>query len=216
MSIYFLVWDATRFDGLIRPALAASWRRRSFEPCQELWRALEPGVRAFTAQYRLGAEEPLLSQAARGLPFDRNFWRLLVAEVLLFGADAVPELQTTPELLCRLLAPDRPPRECLPREDFAPVHQAYYGARDLVFGGGFYRPDSAGYNASADVDRLAAYLASVCPDQWSAPDLGDLPEGADAAEREEELAFAREWFPPLQDLYQRAREENRIVVCEVL
>jgi hypothetical protein len=45
-----------------------------------------------------------VGQVARGLPYDRHFWRALVGEVLLFAADDIPEFQTCADTLCCLLA----------------------------------------------------------------------------------------------------------------
>jgi hypothetical protein len=216
MPIYFLLHDADRFRRMIRPALAGAWRRRTFEPCRALCAALAPAALAFADRYHTGHDEPLLAQVARGtVPFDRDFWRLLVGEVLLYGAAAVPEILTAPDTLCRLLAPgqaDEPPAS---RSEFAPIRQAHFGARDLVFGG-FYRPEAAGYNDADDVSRLADYLATIDPARWTVADLAGLREFADDAERADELEFAREVFPPLRDLYGGARDVGQVVVCEVL
>jgi hypothetical protein len=208
MPLYFLLHDAARFDGELRPALAAAWRRRSFEPCRPLCAALAPAAVAFAERYHTGHDEPLLAQVARGsAPFDRDFWRLLVGEVLLYGAGSVPEIVTAPDTLSHLLAgPD----------DAAPIRQAHFGSHNLVFGGGFYRPDAAGYNDRTDVSRLADYLASVDPSTWTVADLAGLRAFADDEERADELAFARDALPPLAELYQGARDAGQVVVCEVL
>jgi hypothetical protein len=216
MPLYFLLLDGRLFHQAIRPALAAAWRRRSFEPCRPLAARLEPAVRAFVERYHLGAEEPLLTQVARGLSFDRHFWTLLAGEALLYGAAEVPEFQTAPETLCCLLAPEQFREGEVPRERFAPIQQAHFGSRDLDFGGKLYRPEYAGYNDTADVARLAAYLGGVDPGRWSPADLTLLPGLADDEERAEELEFARDWFPALRDLYRRAEAQGQIVVCELL
>jgi hypothetical protein len=216
MCLYFLLLDGRLFHEAIRPALAAAWQQRSFEPCLPLATRLGPAVRAFAERYHLGTEEPLLTQVARGLPFDRHFWTLLVGEALLYGAAEVPEFQTAPETLCCLLAPEHCREGEVPRERFAPIQQAHYGSRDLDFGGKLYRPEHAGYNDAVDVARLAAYLGGVDPGRWSAADLALLPALADEEERAEELEFVRDWFPALQDLYRRAETLGQIVVCEVL
>ena len=98
-------------------------------------------------------DEPLLAQVARSIvPFDRDFWRLLAGEVLLYGAASVPEILTAPDTLGHLLAPG---------QDDSPIRQAHFGARGLAFGGGIYRPDAAGWNDAEDVARLADYLAAI-------------------------------------------------------
>src|SRR5205814_5459070 len=94
MGLYFLLLDGRLFREAIRPALAAAWRQRSFEPCRSLAAQLEPAVRAFTTRYHLGTDEPLLAQVPRGLPFDRHFWTLLAGEVLLYAAAEAPDIQT--------------------------------------------------------------------------------------------------------------------------
>src|SRR5262249_10906687 len=114
------------------------------------------------------------------------------------------------------LAPERYRKGDVPRERFVPIQQAHFGTRDIVFGGSFYRPEHAGWNDSADVLRLAEYLAAVDPDCWQAADLLGLPEVADAEEAAEEFLFARERFTPLQEMYQRAAGAGQMVICENL
>jgi hypothetical protein len=215
MPVYYLLVDATWFHQQLRPSLAASWRLRSFEPCRALCSDLLSATRAFLERYHATAEEPLVYQVARGLPFDRDFWRLLAGELLLFGAAEIPELQIAPDTLCCLLAPEHYREGAVPRERFAPIQQAHFGTRDLAFGVKLYRPEHVGLNDTPDVTRLAAYLASLDPEAWTAAGLADLREAADDEERAEELAFARDWFPALSELYQRARARGQVVVCEI-
>src|SRR5262245_36784539 len=99
MPLYFMLHDAARFDRQIRPALAESWRRRSFALCRALCAELTPAALAFCERYCVSRDEFLLFQVGQGLPFDRGSWRLLIGEVLLYGAAEVPELQSTPETL---------------------------------------------------------------------------------------------------------------------
>jgi hypothetical protein len=209
MPLYFLLHDAARFHQGIRPALSATWHRRSFEPARPLCAALAPAAVAFAERYRTGHDESLLAREARGatVPFDRNVWRLFVGEVLLYGAASVPELLTAPDTLAHLLAAGE--------DNAAPIRQAHHGSHPLVFGGGFYRPDAAGYNDVPDVARLAAYLAGVDAARWTVGNLAGLPD-LDDEERAEELEFAREVLPPLTWLYRDAREAGQVVVCEVL
>jgi hypothetical protein len=206
-----MLHETARFTGQLAPALAECWRRRSFGPCQALCAALLPGLSAYADGFATAASEPLTAQVARGLPFDRDFWRLLAGELLLFGADELPEFQTAPETLARLLAPDVDPAEELPRDRLPPVLQSHYGSRELRFGSAFYHPDRAGWNDAADVARLADYLAAVDPAAWTADSLRGLGPDEDA---DDELAFARDWFPPLREMYRRARERGQVVVCE--
>ncbi len=201
MADYFLMLDAASFEGRIRPTLAASWRSRSFDPCRELCAELVPAARAYAELYHIGGDEPMPARVAAGLPFAREYWRALVAEVLPYTAVEIPEFQTCEEALCLLLAP-------------GPVRQAHRGSRDLTIGAAVYRPDHAGYNNADDVARLADYLAAVRPGKWTPDALIGLAN--DAEERAEELAFAREWFPSLADLFRRARERGCVLVHEDL
>jgi hypothetical protein len=214
MSIYFLLLDAHRFQHNIVPALAASWQERSFVPCRELCAALAPEAAAYCERYYSGSAEPFIGEVARGLAFNRDLWRLLVGEVLLYAAAELPEIQTAPDTLRRLLQQGRCPESQSFREHYSPIEQVHFGSRDLVFGRAYYRPESAGYNDDADVERLAAFLDAVDPALWSAADLHDLP-GVDTPEdREEELEFARDWFPSLRDMYREAQRRGQIIICE--
>jgi hypothetical protein len=216
MPLYFFLLEAPAFQEHIRPALAAAWRQRSFAPCRALCQGLLPAVQAFGERYAIADEEPLVAKAARGLPFDRDYWTLLAGEVLLYAAVEVPEIEVAPDTLCAILAPERLDQEPGPREQRAPVEQAHFGSRDLRFGTRLYRPERVGLNDAADVDRLAAYLDTVDPNRWTVADLVRLPDLANNEERAEELAFVRDWFPALQELYRRAAASGLVVVCEVL
>jgi hypothetical protein len=214
MPLYFMLLDADRFHRQMVPALAASWRQRSFEPCRELGVSLSLAVEAFRAAYFAG-EEPLVGRLAQGLRFDKHYWRLLVGEILLIAAAEVPDIQTVPRTMCCLLALDRLGQDARQRERFAPIEQAHFGSRDLQFGAAVYRPEYAGINDRTDVVRLAQYLGDVNPDRWRVEDLAALSEVPEE-ERVEELEFAREWFPALRDLYRRAVERGQVVVCETI
>jgi hypothetical protein len=214
MPIYFMVLDSGLYHDEIHPALAASWARRSFEPCRRLSVVLEEAARKFAESYRTGPAEPLLLQVARGVPFDRHFWQLLVGEALLFAAKEIPEFPVCPQTLGALLAPALQSKELLPREEWAPIHQAHYGSGYVQFGGRVYRPEHAGLNNIDDISRLAAYLADVDPEGWSAEDLPSVVEDEEA--RLEELEDAKAWYPALRDLYIRARAGGAVLVCEEL
>ncbi len=211
MADYFLVLDAALFAEQIRPALAAAWRRRSFEPCRSVCSALLPAARAYAEHYHTGPDEPLLSRVLAGLSFDRTFWRSLVGELLLFGAAEIPEFQTCEETLLQLLAPGCDLSK--PRPELPPVLQAHRGSRDLTFGVAVYRPDHAGYNNREDVARLADYLASIQPERWSATALAQR-EGINAEDAGDEIEFAREWFPVLADLFRRVRDRSQVLIHE--
>jgi hypothetical protein len=139
-----------------------------------------------------------------------------VGEILMVGAAEIPELETAPESLACILAPERCQEEITARGCFAPIQQVHFGTRDLVFGSAFYRPEHAGWNDGADVERLAQYLTNNDPESWTVDDLrlhGDL---TDDGERAEELEYVRDWFPTLRDLYQRALDKSQIVICETI
>jgi hypothetical protein len=216
MPLYHLLLDADAFHRQIRPALSASWRRRSFEPCRPLCSALSAAVASFARRYHTTPDEALVVQVAHGLPFDRTFWHYLAGELLWYSACDIPEFQTAPDTLRCLLAPGRPPTPPGERSRFVPVEQAHFGSRDLAFGGGLYRPEHAGYNDADDVTRLADYLAAVDPGAWTADQLAALPDLADAADRAEEIEYVHDWFPELVALYRNARVAGQLVVCEIL
>lgn len=216
MALYLILWDQAKFHQLFVPALAAAWRQKSFEPCRAFCAHLIPEALAFGQRYHLGSTEPLPVSVTRGLPFDRILWRTLAGELLLIGATAIPEIELAPDTLTYLLAPEQVQKADCPRERFSPIQQAHAGARDLVFGSGYYRPLQAGLNDVADVHRLADYLASLEPERWTVADLAGFPGLADEEARIEELEFARDCFASLADLYRQARAQNQVVVCEDL
>jgi hypothetical protein len=214
MADYFLMLDADAFERRARPTLAASWRQRSFAPCRSFCAELLPAASAYAEQYHVGADEPLLARVAEGLSFDRARWRAVVGEVLLFTAVEIPEFQTCEETLCRLLVPEHYRAAVDQRERLAPIQQAHRGTRDLTFGAAVFRPEHAGYNNIEDVSRLADYLAAVHLEAWTQADLIGLRDAEDEFEREEELEFAREWFPALAALFRRAQERGAVLVHE--
>lgn len=212
--LYFYILDRAEFLDVARLALSLSWQRRSFEPCRDLCRELAPRARGFFPGSDLAQHPLLMEQVANGLAFDRRFWQHLVGEVLMYSAVEVPRLETAAETLCSLLAPEHFRDGVTERGRLAPIQQAHHGSRDLVFGGGTYRPDFAGWNDADDVDRLANYLAEQSPEQWTVSAL--LNELGGDAEREAELEYARHWFEPLRDMYHEARAAGRVIVCEDL
>lgn len=213
MPLYFMVLDGGAFHERLTPALAASWARRSFAPLLPLAEWLQPVLTAARLSFFTGADEPLWTRVAE-LSFERRTWRLLVGEVLLLAAHEVPELETAPDTLRHLLAPATD--AAAPRPQTAAIDQAHFGSRDLCFGAAPYRPDHAGLNDRADVQRLADYLAGLDVTRWRPDDLAGLPDLADDADRAEELDFVREWLPALTQLYQRAADRQQIIVCEVI
>lgn len=214
MAEYFLCLDAENYLQHIRPALGDSWRQRSFEPCRSLCNTLLPAARAYTQRYHTGEEETLVARIAEGLPFDRACWRMLAGEVLLFAALEIPEFPSNSETLSCLLTPETYRLNEFSREQLSPIQQALRGSRDVTFGSAVYRPDRAGLNGVADVARLADYLAAVEPQRWTVDDLRQLHDLEDDDERADELAFVREWFPVLVELYRRTQTQGRIIVVE--
>jgi len=57
---------------------------------------------------------------------------------------------------------------------------------------------------------VASYLGAQQPERWTVSDLKRLRGVSDDAERADELAFAREWFPALRELYRHARQEYSV------
>ncbi len=216
MPLYFLLLNDSLYRQRIRPALSASWRQRSFQPCRALCADSLPAARAFAERYHVSPDQAVMERIAAGLAFDRDLWTALVGELLWFSASAIPEIQTAPEALCCLLAPERFAADDTPREAFAPIQQAHYGTRDLILGGRFYRPDQVGYNDAADVARLADYLALIDPQRWTPDDLATLTELESDEERADELEYIRDWFPALRELYQQARQREEMIICEIL
>jgi len=214
MPLYHMLLDGATFHQVIAPTLAASWKERSFAPFRAAQAGLLAAAEEFSARHHLGGEEPLLFEKAAGLSFDRDLWKLLAGEMFLFAAREIPEIQISPETLVYLLSAENDWSGNVSRAEFTPIQQVLYGACDLVFASKIYRPEHAGYNDTADVSRLAAYLANQRPEYWTA-DL--LPvERIEEEDRAEELEFAKEWFPDLCSLYERASRRGEIIICEVL
>src|SRR5262249_17781924 len=67
MPLYFMLHDAERFKTLIRPALAASWRQRSFTPCLKLQTALAVETARFFTENRVGEDESILLRVGPAL-----------------------------------------------------------------------------------------------------------------------------------------------------
>jgi hypothetical protein len=215
MPHYFLLHDIMEFQEYLRPALAVSWRSRDFTLLRPLYERLQPRIRDFASRYHLDNDEPIVARAAAGMPFDRTLWHHIVGEVLWYSAIAIPEIQTAQATLVCLLEPDLAVQQAAGRQNSPPIVQAHQGSRDLVFGGGFYRPDHAGYNGAPDVERLTAYLDAVNTDLWRPEDL-TCATTAQEDDPAEALADAREWFPELLALYRHAAEARQLVICETL
>lgn len=184
---YFHLIPAGRFHETLVPTLSASWRERSFKPI------ILCGI---------------ATSIAPDMPFRRDVWRILVGELLLACAAELPELETPLDSFARLTG------QLLAgaRADFSSIQRAILGSRDVSFGGGYYRPDQAGWNDATDVGRLTTWLRTVNPENWKSIDL----PGATEPEREDELAFAREWFPELAAMYDRADRNSYVIVSELV
>jgi hypothetical protein len=223
MPHYFLLHDAERFVTQIQPALAASRRQGSFEPCRTLCQDLAPAVRAYGEAYHVSTAGALPFAVVEGLAYDRILWRGLVGEILLYGAAEMPEIQTAADALARLVIHRTDWQSDLQagalygeRELLPPILQAYYGSRDLTFGGAFYRPEQVGLNDQADVSRLAHYLASIDLHSWRTDDVSNPDAITDEDELEAELDCLRDSFEQLRQLYERARDQQQVVICEVV
>jgi hypothetical protein len=216
MALYWYLIDAETFRRL-RAALGDTWRRRTFESARPFCADLLGAAETFRERYRLGPDDFLTQRvAAGGLLFDREVWRCLVGEVVLLAASDVPEADDALDGLRRLLAPNLPEPRPAARGELHPLEQAHRGSRDLLLGGAFYRPDHAGLNDPDDVARLMEYLAGIDPAAWSPEALAGLEGMDDLGERGEELAYLRQCFAALRDLYGRALAGRHVVVCETL
>jgi hypothetical protein len=212
MSDYILVHDATTFEERLRPALARSWQTRSFEPCRPLCAEMQAAAQTYKDRYHLGDTTSFVAQVAAGLPFARDWWRMLVGELLLFTALEIPEIQTAADTLCCLLAPGHDLAADVPRPLLPPILQVHRGSRDLTFGYAVYRPDHAGLNTPADVRRLADWLETVDPSIWTKEAIVNVEDSEE--ERYEELEFVRDWFPVLVDLYRGVRARGQLLIHE--
>lgn len=204
MVHYFYLLDRGYFSDTLCPALSACWRKKSFTPARDLCRRLS----AAPATPR----DALVRLVAEGTAFDRHIWQALVGECLILGASSVPRLEIAPRSLLALLAPQRLDQDS-PRRDFSPLEQIHYGSRDLHLGT-YYRPDFVGWNDADDIKRLTAWMRGIDPATWNVDDLARLPEFADADERAEELAYVKDWWPPLVELYAGAEKRGEVIVCE--
>ena len=60
----------------------------------------------------------------------------------------------------------------------------------------------------------AATLHAIEPASWTAAALAPLPDLADDADRADELAYVRDWWPALVGVYEQAQLSRQIIVCE--
>jgi hypothetical protein len=202
---YFMAIPDKWFHERLSGSLRACWRQRSFAPAVEICRELAHSAQSFIQRGEEGTTPPLSLLVPQGLTFDADRWRTLAGELMFFGAAELPELETPLESYTAV------PGLKMPyfRGDFTPIQQAILGSRDLHFGAG-YRPNHAGWNDLDDVARLRSWLDSIQPEKWTSAGLNHVPE----AERDDELAFLREWFPSLRDIYRHCAEANWVLVSE--
>jgi hypothetical protein len=202
---FFMAIEKEWFQNRLTPSLRACWLGRSFGPAVEICRELAEISRSFIQRGGEPPVPPLTLLVPDGLTFDRDRWRALTGELLLFSAAELPEIETPLESYSAVLGLEMP---CF-QGDFTPIQQAILGSRDLPFGGA-YRPDAAGWNDLADVERLRSWLAEIDAEEWSSAGLTHVP----AEERDDELAFLREWFPELVAMYRRCGDSRYVLVCE--
>lgn len=168
---------------------------------------------ALIAQEHVPTDAVLRSILA-GAMYDHNLWHALVAECLIFGAQDMPRIPCMIDSLVCLLAPHRRAVDRTDRSALTPIEQAYFGSRDLRFGGGWHRPEHVGWNDVDDVAMLTGYLQSIQPASWPASALALLPDFTEDEQRAEELAYVRDWWPALVNLYETAHAARQVVVCE--
>ena len=204
---YFMAISKDWLQNRLSPSLRACWMQRSFGPAVEICREMAEISRSFVQRGGASETPPLTLLVPAGLRFDRDRWRALAGELLLFGAAGLPELETPLEsysaVLGLAMAPFRP--------DFSPIQQAILGSRDLSFGGS-YRPDAAGWNDLDDIQRLHSWLSEIDLQSWSSAGLTHLPPD----DRDDELEFLREWWPELVTMYGRCAEADQVLVCEAI
>ncbi|MBI3409668.1 MAG: hypothetical protein HY040_15110 [Planctomycetes bacterium] len=204
MAPYFYLLESAFFLELTT-SLGECRRQRSFSPSLDLCMKLRGR----------GVPSGSVCEAVIvGLTFDRHIWHALIGDCLVHGASDIPRIPIDPSSLCQILAPNQCDESA--RERFTSIQQVLYGSRDLRFGGGYYRPDQAGFNALEDVARLSVYLSSVDPRAWIAESLHPKEGLEDEHERAEELAQLRDWWPALVEMYVGADAKEQVIVCEVI
>jgi hypothetical protein len=213
MPSYFYVHDHHWFHDEFLPALTASLRRRSFAPCLPLCQPLIRTAENYSAQYHV-ADPPLVCRLNTGVGYDKDLWRLLIGELLIFGAVAMPEIAQAQQTLCCLASPRAWSSDLPAREDFCPMQLAHLGTRELCFGLASYRSDAVGWNDIDDVERLAAYLGGIKPANWQPDALHHCMPDTEEIDRTDELAYATECLTALSGLYRTAATDRRVIVAE--
>jgi hypothetical protein len=193
----FLLHNPQFFRTCIVPAVAASFRDRSFAAFSQLEPRIASRIDRFAERALLTPNERPLFADCRTLTFHRRTWRYLVGELLLYAADEIPDFPIEPDLLSQFLPTDL-------------IRRLHTGSRELTFEGIPYRPENSGFHDAADVANITPQLRTMDCSHWPAERLVDVP----AEDREHELAYARQCFKELQCMYESAIAHDYLIVCE--
>jgi hypothetical protein len=202
---YFYLIPSNRFQKQVVPALTLSWQSHDLRKIKELQGKLTAAGDKATEADQSKQPKTMGQLTNEMLAFRADVWRLLVGETLLLAAEELPEIETPLESWAKLMNQDLTGL----RPRFTPIEKAVLGGRDL-FLGCYYRPENAGWNDYAGVCELAAWLRSAQPETWRAESLTQVPP----EEREEELAYAKEWLGLFTRMYEHAARAGFVVVCE--
>ena len=71
-------------------------------------------------------------------------------------------------------------------------------------------------NWATAIARLAGALVSLDLEAWSADALAGLPGLDEDEDRADELAFVREWFPALVEMFEGARAKGCVIIHETM
>jgi len=119
MPIYFMLLDARQFHQDIVPALSISWRQRSFALLAPDFMPPSAARRAeLRGEVHVPGGQTIHGQGCARLAIDRDRWKLVVGEILLFAAAEVPEIEVVPETMLCLLAADAYLNETVERRNF--------------------------------------------------------------------------------------------------
>jgi hypothetical protein len=214
MPIYFYLHERRWFQDEFVRGMAECRRLRSFRPCLALCRSMAAAAQDYWRRFHIGDDVPLVCQVDAGSRYEPNIWELLVGELIVVGAQQIPEIALAPEMLCRLAAGGPVEIDPLERESFAPMQQAHLGTRALRLGPAHYRPRHVGWNDSDAVARLAAYLAAVSPETWAGETL--IQCGVEPDEAADERDYAITCLTDLRNVYDGAAAAGLIIVAELI
>jgi hypothetical protein len=213
---YFLLHDSHFFEERILATFTLSWQSRSFTAVAEMVPLIRPGIASFTDKFRMGTDETVLEQVARGLQFDRDIWEMALGEALFFGAREAPESPISFASLRYLLGAQPEPDPLVGRSEWLWIDRAVLGSRTLRFGRASYRTQNAGWNSPQQVSLLAGEARSVDPAPWHASQLEKFDVTLDDEDRSDELALALQALQQIRSIYDRATEFGHVVVCEAI